>query len=131
MNKVTIKNLRFSKPEHEWQIRVDRSSVLGNPFHMVDESQRDKVCDKYETYFKRMVEDTSTAFYKEIERLYAIFKKYGKLELFCWCAPKRCHAQTIKQYLEAKQPIYDLEELLGEVKDMIEERRAIEGSFLF
>ena len=46
MNKVTIKNLRFSKPEHEWQIKVDRSSVLGNPFHMVDESQRDKVCDK-------------------------------------------------------------------------------------
>ena len=95
MNKVTIKNLRFSKPEHEWQIKVDRSSVLGNPFHMVDESQRDKVCDKYEEYFKRMVENTATAFYKEVERLYSIFKKYGKLELFCWCVPKRCHAQTM------------------------------------
>ena len=131
MNKVTIKNLRFSKPEHEWQIRVDRSIVLGNPFYMVDESQRNMVCDKYEEYFTRMVEDTTTAFYKEVERLYSIFKQYGKLELFCWCTPKRCHAETIKKYIEATQPIYDLEELLGEVQDMIEERRAIEGSFLF
>ena len=46
-------------------------------------------------------------------------------------APKRCHAETIKNYLEAKLPIYDLEELWGEVQNMIEERRAIEGSYLY
>ena len=131
MSKITIKNLRFSKPEHEWQVKVDRSSVLGNPFYMADESQRDKVCDKYEAYFKENIQNTESAFYKEIERLYKILKKHGKLELFCWCAPKRCHAETIKNYLEAKLPIYDLEELWGEVQDMIEERRAIEGSYFY
>ena len=131
MSKVTIKNLRFSKPKHEWQVKVDRSSVLGNPFYMANESKRDEVCDKYEAYFKSSIQNMESAFYKEVERLYTILKKYGKLELFCWCAPKRCHAETIKNYLEAKLPIYNLEELWGEVQDMIEERRAIEGSYFY
>jgi hypothetical protein len=131
MIKVAIKNLRKSKPKHPWQVRVDRASILGNPYHMVDESQRDKVCNQYEEYFNENMKYPDTAFYNEIERLYGIMKEYGKLELYCWCAPKRCHAETIKAYLEARQPVYDLEELLGEVQDMIEERRAIEGSYFY
>ena len=131
MNKVTIKNLRYSKPKHAWQVRIDRASILGNPYHMSDESQRDKVCEQYEEYFIENMKYPDTAFHNEVERLYKVFREYGKLELFCWCAPKRCHAETIKAYLEARQPIYDLEELLGEVQDMIEERRAIEGSYFY
>ena len=96
MSKVTIKNLRFSKPEHEWQVKVDRSSVLGNPFYMANESKRDEVCDRYEAYFKSVIQNTESAFYKELERLYTILKKHGKLELFCRSAPKCCHAETIK-----------------------------------
>ena len=97
---IIIKNLRFSKPQQAWQVRVDRASVLGNPFYMQSESQRDKVCDLYEAYFDEKMQDTSSKFYKEIQRLYGILKEYGELELFCWCAPKRCHAESIKKYLE-------------------------------
>lgn len=100
MNTITIKNLRNEKPQYEWQVRVDRTSLLGNPFHMADESQRDKVCDKYEAYFNWIMQMKSSAFYKEVERLLFLLKKHGKLELFCWCAPKRCHAETIKNYLK-------------------------------
>ena len=108
MIKVAIKNLRNSKPKHPWQVRVDRASILGNPYHMVDESQRDKVCNQYEEYFNENMKYPDTAFYNEIERLYGIMKEYGKLELYCWCAPKRCHAETSKAYLEARQPVYSL-----------------------
>lgn len=106
---ITIKNLRNSKPQCEWQVRVDRTSVLGNPFYMSDESHRDEVCDKYEDYFYNMVgfdEDAgfhnikAFRFNEELRRLVAIYKKHGKLELYCWCAPKRCHAETIKAYIE-------------------------------
>ena len=48
---ITIKNLRFSNPQQAWQVRVDRASVLGNPFYMQNESQRDTVCNQYEFYF--------------------------------------------------------------------------------
>ena len=128
MSKVTIKNLRFSKPEHEWQVKVDRSSVLGNPFYMANESKRDDVCDRYEAYFKSVIQNTESAFYKELERLYTILKKHGKLELFCWCAPRRCHAQTIKKYIEEHVAVFDYSELIEEARDIISERIAIYGT---
>jgi len=34
-----IKNLRYEKPKHEWDVRVDRTSILGNPFYMQNEYQ--------------------------------------------------------------------------------------------
>ena len=97
---MIIKNLRFSKPQFAWQVRVDCTSVLGNPFYMKNESQRDTVCNQYEVYFQEKMQNTQSAFYKEIQRLQAVLQKYGRLELFCWCAPKRCHAESIKKYLE-------------------------------
>ena len=116
---VTIKNLRevVGKREFkEWEVRVDRASILGNPYYMVSEDYRDKVCDQYKYLFKRILDnynscaieiygkrfsnDFQISFKKELERLVDIYKRYGKIDLYCWCAPKRCHAETIKHYLE-------------------------------
>ena len=99
MEKIRIKNLRVEKPYYVWQIRVVRASVLGNPYYMVSEAYRDEVCEKYKKYFEQQIK-TNDAFINELRRLFLIYKKYGKLELFCWCAPKRCHAETIKEFLE-------------------------------
>lgn len=95
---ITIKNLRYEKPTQPYQVRVDRTSILGNPYYMRDESHRDEVCDKYKLYFKEQLK-TNISFRKEVERLITIHKQYGKLELFCWCAPKRCHAETIRAFI--------------------------------
>ena len=106
---INILNLSNTKPQHEWQVRVDRTSVLGNPFRMFDEHDRDFVCDKYEEYFYMMFEAGTEPnfhnigaqiFVNELRRLYKLAKTHGKLDLFCWCAPKRCHAETIKRFLE-------------------------------
>lgn len=52
---IQIKNLRDSKPINPWDIRVDRVSILGNPFKMKNESERDDVCDSYKQYlYKRL-----------------------------------------------------------------------------
>ena len=48
---ITIMNLRTRYPLSECDVRVDRSHILGNPFKMEHESQRDKVCDQYERKF--------------------------------------------------------------------------------
>lgn len=103
---ILIKNLRNEKPTQPWQVRVDRASVLGNPFVMNNESERNLVCDKYEEYFKEQC-NTNREFFDEIARIYHIYHNYGKLELFCWCAPKRCHAETIRNFLlEKSKPYY-------------------------
>ena len=100
MNNVIIKNLRNEKPQYAWQVRVDRASVLGNPFYMKNETERDAVCKQYEDYFQEKIQNPQSAFYKEIQRLQAVLQEYGHLKLFCWCAPKQCHAESIKKYLE-------------------------------
>lgn len=108
--KINILNLRNSQPQHEWQVRVDRTSILGNPFKMFDERDRDRVCNNYDNYFFDMIrrgKESGTqnlkarAFVQELRRLYKLAKTHGKLDLFCWCAPKRCHAETIKFFLES------------------------------
>jgi hypothetical protein len=77
---------------------VDRSSVLGNPFYMQTERQRNEVCDEYAEYFKQQL-FKNQAFVDELQRLITVYRHYGKLELFCWCAPKRCHAETIREFI--------------------------------
>ena len=111
---IEIKNLRVEKPTQPWEVRVDRSSVLGNPFKMDNESQRNAVCDEYAVYFNGIISNNWTIlhnycvsssereeFMNELRRLFKLAKKYGKLSLYCWCAPKRCHAETIKEFLES------------------------------
>lgn len=101
---ISIKNLRdlggykaiLSEP---YQVRIDRASILGNPFKMFNESQRDLVCNQYRDYFYNQVK-TNKAFVEELLRLYDIAVKYGKLELYCWCYPKRCHGETIKEFIQ-------------------------------
>ena len=95
--KIAIKNLRKEKPKNPWDVKVDRSSILGNPFSMTSEKDRDLVCNKYEVWFYNVNKERQIQ--SELNRLEEILSKYGKLNLFCWCSPKRCHAETIKEYL--------------------------------
>jgi hypothetical protein len=96
---ITIMNLRNARPAHEYDVRVDRSSVLGNPFNMEhDESLRDSVCDKYEEYFYKQIR-RSASFIQEIDRIRQLYMKHGRIRLYCWCHPKRCHAETIAKYI--------------------------------
>lgn len=73
-------------------------SVFANPFYMKDESKRDEVCDKYNDYFNKMCKQSLMG--KELWILANVHIEYGKLELACYCAPKRCHCDAIKRHLE-------------------------------
>ena len=101
---IEIMNLRTDKPSELWDVKVDRSSPLGNPFFMKTENRREQVCDKYETWFEeqftKYTQEERMEFNVEIGRLERLHARHGKLRLFCWCAPKRCHAETIRDYLE-------------------------------
>ena len=96
---IEIKNLRNLKTNNPWDVRVDRRSVLGNPFVLKNEAERDTVCDQYKKYFREKLQ-RDTAFRNEVDRLFVLYKAYGKISLFCWCSPKRCHAETIKRFVE-------------------------------
>ena len=74
---------------------VGRPSPLGNPFAMTSEGQRDAVVDAYARWLdKRMKEDGPER--AEVERLAASLDG----TLVCWCAPARCHASVIVEWIE-------------------------------
>lgn len=109
MDNITICNLKNRKPNQLWQRRVDRTSgsPLGNNFIMNGKSlkERNRVCDEYEEWFYQQLDNVE--FMKEIRLLRSILFLHGKLELYCWCYPERCHAETIKSYLEGNEKWID------------------------
>lgn len=96
---IKIENLRNRKPDKVYDIRVDRSSILGNPFPMKSEKYRSQVIEKYSQYLINTFRTHNTKIINEIIRLRYIYETYGKLNLFCWCAPKDCHARIIIPYI--------------------------------
>lgn len=98
---IKVGNIRSHKKDGSIPIKIDRSSVLGNPFYMPDESKRDLVCDQYEEYFNKKIKDgTDSKFIGELNRIYELSKS-NDITLLCWCSPKRCHGETIKRYIES------------------------------
>ena len=97
---IKVANIRTFKPDGSIAVKVDRTSPLGNPYTLTRESARDLVCDKYDVYFQKRKNSTIlSGFASELARLRAL-SKTNDITLLCWCAPKRCHAETIKQYLD-------------------------------
>ncbi len=93
---IKIGNITTFKPDGSITIKVDRSSPLGNPFYMGNESLRDFVCDRYEAYFNA---PHPIIFNDELNRIVELAKT-NDITLLCWCYPKRCHAETIKKYID-------------------------------
>lgn len=98
---IKVVNLKDYKVEKDWVlVRVDRSSVLGNPYKMRSENERDRVCDEYKCYFMSKVKEKGE-FRNEVIRIYRMVRDGKNVALGCWCFPKRCHALVIKEFIES------------------------------
>lgn len=95
--RIIVKSLRdtASVPRGYTQVRVDRASILGNPFPMKKENQRGSVI----AYFRQYLEQSRLSRakeWREIERLAQRVADGEKLALMCWCSPKPCHGDIIR-----------------------------------
>lgn len=79
---------------------IGRGSPLGNPFVMTSEADRNLVCDQYEAWFQERVKANDPKVVAALSRLQRLAVD-GDLVLGCFCAPKRCHGETIKAWLDA------------------------------
>ena len=77
---------------------IGRPSPLGNPYVMRGEHTRDAVCNEYERWLTRKVHERDEVVMSELERLAAI-ASVRPLKLVCYCAPKRCHGETIAKVI--------------------------------
>ena len=119
---ITVINLRHNRNVEGH--RCDRSNVLGNPFHMFQESERTAVVAAFREYLHevanlganpvdvvpglakkhnvtvsgRWKRPSRTQLMAELAKLEAM----PEVKLLCWCAPLACHCDVIKSYLEWK-----------------------------
>jgi hypothetical protein len=80
---------------------IGRGSPLGNPYKMLDTSnkERNRVCEEYNIWFSDKIRSRDQVVMVELRRLYQIAINRDLL-LQCFCAPKRCHGETIKRFLD-------------------------------
>lgn len=67
---------------------------------MKKETDRDLVCEQYEEWFSDKVSRQDSLVMNELRRLFVIGRSQGYLKLGCYCAPRRCHADTIAKFLK-------------------------------
>ena len=107
---VQIINLRTKQ---SYDFRCDRQSPVGNPYFMHNEGERDLVCEEYFKLFDQTMHDDSLAdnakargmtstvkeFRDYIHRIEKHYATHGTVTLACWCSPKRCHCEVIRDWL--------------------------------
>jgi Domain of unknown function (DUF4326) len=79
-------------------VRVDRKTALANPFVMNDESERDHTCDQFEAWAWNEARQEGK-FRRALLGLVEAHRQGKPLGLLCWCHPKRCHAETLRELI--------------------------------
>ncbi len=75
-------------------IYVGRPTILGNPFILERESDRNAILQQYDTYLMKELENKEGAIYTEIHRIADMLYEQN-IKLICSCSPKACHADII------------------------------------
>lgn len=85
---------------------IGRGNPLGNPFtHQQGTlaktivATREEAVTRYRTWLIEQIQENNPAVVRELLRLLEI-AKHGDLYLRCFCAPKACHGDVIKECLE-------------------------------
>lgn len=92
---ITVRNKRtWKKAGGEY---IGRPSVLGNPFPI--SLGRTRCIRDYEFWIYEAIPANNKPIRAELARL-AKIATLGDLNLICWCAPKACHGDIIKQIIE-------------------------------
>ena len=78
-------------------IYMGRGSVLGNPFLIGKDGDREEVIELYRSWLWDRIKEPGRdkKIWGELKRLLEIWKIDGELTLSCFCFPKRCHCEVI------------------------------------
>ena len=120
---ISVVNIKsYGVPKNPWEVYIGRKNVsyklkespLANPFKTMFVTQIDTIIGNRDTITTRTREEAirlyKEMFYKEIDsgnvfmaeeckRLRELHDKHGELIIVCWCAPRLCHGDVIKEYL--------------------------------
>ena len=92
---ITVVNRRRDQED----IYIGRGSPLGNPFIIGKDGDRDEVLFKYKKYLQSEINNNNRNIINALE---AIKERsmHSNVSLGCYCKPKPCHGDVIKDYIE-------------------------------
>lgn len=98
--RVVSKRANGTRPKAgESVVDISRTSMLGNPFPMANESERAEVIAKYHKYLGHQW-NHQTDVWKAVKALAERAANGEHLALQCWCAPLPCHGDVLVQAIE-------------------------------
>lgn len=108
---IYVVNKYGHKPT-ERDIYIGRGSPLGNPYTSIKDrkTKAEHVCDSreesisnYRGYIDRELKNNNRQIAGELNRIWQ-FAMTGDVYLVCFCAPKPCHGDVVKEIVSQKLP---------------------------
>lgn len=99
-----------NKDKYDNVIYVGRGSVLGNPYTSIQDREtkaefvvdsREESIESYRKYLLNCIEKKDKKVCNALNDIYTIALKEG-VHLSCYCKPKSCHGDVIKEIVESK-----------------------------
>lgn len=108
---IRVVNKSKHSPTNTDDVYIGRGSVLGNPYTGSKElsqtkalyqcESREQAIEEYRHYLDKKIEEKDVEICNLLNKLYLKALK-GDLNLVCYCKPKDCHGDYIKQVIEKK-----------------------------
>ena len=96
---IRVVNTRAGVPVGGHREYIGRPSILGNPYRIGIDGNRAQVIEKFRARLDELLKDPNHPVTRRITEL-ALIARSGDLFLICFCAPKSCHGDVIKQAVE-------------------------------
>jgi hypothetical protein len=97
-----VLKIRVARKGQAQGVYVGRPTLLGNPFRLENEVQRDQVVNQYATWLQHQIRRGNPEVIRALEELYRTLKLRGNITLLCFCAPRRCHGEIIAEHLKRR-----------------------------
>lgn len=99
---IQVVNKRNHKSNTVIDVYIGRPSILGNPFPIGTRYNREECIREYDIWITKKIEDHDLEVCRELDRIANLNRKYGKVNLICYCAPLACHGDIIKRIVERR-----------------------------
>lgn len=108
---IRVVNKATHSPNSNEDIYIGRGSVLGNPYTGSKElsntkalfqcETREEAIGKYRDYIEEKLLSGDKRICDMFNKIF-LKAKVGNVNLVCYCKPKECHGDIIKQIIESK-----------------------------
>lgn len=101
---ITVANVKWGQPGIYIgrAVRCWPGSPLGNPFPITGTCNRAEVIERYRAWLEGRVAAGDEAIIHEIVRIKDLSRQRD-IRLLCWCRPKPCHGDVLKEILESME----------------------------